>query len=188
MENDPDDELKGGALLATWPNHLTAEELFSALSPRKKAISGLYQRFLWSDIPAKIAAEDMCVALDWARRQVKRASSEIDPLARISVSIVVAAIDLFREPGVCERLADILIAREEQFEQRLRTGALYHARGRRPRCEEELASGKTSASALAEDNFTTLREGLSTEHRWTTETGSVQSDHPFSPEMITTAK
>ncbi|HEV8416531.1 MAG TPA: HEAT repeat domain-containing protein [Bryobacteraceae bacterium] len=45
--NDPDDELKGGALIATWPDHLTAAELFLALTPLTTSISGLYQRFLY---------------------------------------------------------------------------------------------------------------------------------------------
>ena len=115
--------------------------------------------------------------------------SEIADRFRVSPDAVYLWIRQGKIPAECVvRIAGTVRVDEEQFEQRLRTGALYHARGRRPRCEEELASGKTSASALEEDNFTTLREGLSTEHRWTTETGSVQSDHPFSPEMITTAK
>jgi len=114
-ENDPDDDLKGGALLATWPNHLTAEELISGLSPRKKAISGLYQRFLGSDIASKIKAKDMCIALDWALREVQHASSEIDPLARVGLSIIVTAVDFCQEPGVCERLADALVDRVEWF-------------------------------------------------------------------------
>ena len=45
-----------------------------------------------------------------------------------------------------------------------------------------------SAGLLAEDNFTTVREGPAIEHRWISETGRVQPDHPFSPEMISKAR
>jgi hypothetical protein len=115
-KNDPDDQLKGGALLATWPNHLTAEELFLNLSPPKRPGTGLYDRFLRSEIAAKIHASDMRIALDWSLTQVQRESSEIDgPLARLGLSIILAAIDSFQEAGVSERLADALVARVEWF-------------------------------------------------------------------------
>ncbi len=109
--NDPDDELKGGALIATWPKHLTAEELFSALSLRKKPnLNGLYQLFFWRDIASHLQARDMCIALDWASRHANGSPAQVDPLRTASFALVVAAIDFFQEPGVCERLADILLA------------------------------------------------------------------------------
>ena len=41
---------------------------------------------------------------------------------------------------------------------------------------------------MAEDNFTTIGDGPATDHRWTSETGGVQPEHPYSPEMVATAK
>jgi hypothetical protein len=41
---------------------------------------------------------------------------------------------------------------------------------------------------MAEDNFPTVGIGTATEHRWTSETGNVRPEHPFSPQMVTTAK
>src|SRR6185437_12606547 len=90
--NDPDDELKGGALIATWPNHLTAAELFPALLPRKKSISGLYERFLWSDFASAIQAKDMCIALDWAVFHVNGSPAEVNPLRTAALAITCAAI------------------------------------------------------------------------------------------------
>ena len=45
--DDPDDELKGYALRALWPQQMTAEELFSALLPPKmENFWGSYRVFL----------------------------------------------------------------------------------------------------------------------------------------------
>jgi hypothetical protein len=141
-ENDPDDELKGGALLATWPNHLTAKELFAALSPPKKTISGLYQQFFWTGITSSIKREDMCTALDWALSHVKRAPSEISPLARVGVSIMLAGIDANDKPGVCERIADMLIARAEWFARDRRIAAKLEAHPKARRAVAKIAVGK----------------------------------------------
>jgi hypothetical protein len=44
---DPDDELKACGLIALWPNRISAEELFAALTPpRNPNLFGLYNRFL----------------------------------------------------------------------------------------------------------------------------------------------
>jgi hypothetical protein len=112
--------------------------------------------------------------------------SEIAERFRVSVDAVYLWIRQGKIPADCvARIAGTVRVDEEQFEQRLRSGALYHSRGRRPCSPEEPASSRMPAPLLAEDNFTTVREGPSIEHRWTSETGSVQPDHPFSPEMIT---
>jgi len=76
---------------------------------------------------------------------------------------------------------------EEQFERRLRAGALYRARGRKLRTGDEHCC-EQRVSALAEDSFTTVGSGPRTEHGWTNEAGSVESEHPFSSEMCAKAK
>jgi len=131
--NDPDDELKGGALIATWPNHLTAAELFPALLPRKKSISGLYERFLWSDFASAIQAKDICIALDWARFHVDGSPAEANPLRRAALAITCAAIPLFEEPGVCERLAEIFLKRAHLYshEQSIAASLLENESARR---------------------------------------------------------
>jgi hypothetical protein len=114
--NDPDDELKGGALIATWPKHSTVEELFAALTPRKKPhVNGLYQIFLWSDITSHLKGCDMGAALDWASTHVCDSPAEVNPLHTLSLAVVASAIDFFREPGVCDRLASILAARAGSY-------------------------------------------------------------------------
>ena len=109
--DDPDDELKGGALIATWPKDLTATELFSALSKRRKPnVYGLYQQFLRGDFVCHIQPRDMCIALDWAGRHVNSSPAEGNLLRTLGLSIVRTAVDFYQEPGVCEHIAGTLVA------------------------------------------------------------------------------
>ena len=109
---DLDDGLKGGALFATWPNHVDAPQLFSALTfPKRPESMGPYQQFLRSDIVGQIQAQDMCRALDWARGHSDREVNGNDHLGILAIAIVCKAIDLFNEPGVCDLLAGILLQR-----------------------------------------------------------------------------
>jgi hypothetical protein len=109
--------------------------------------------------------------------------SEIAEKFRVSADAVYLWIRLGKIPADCVvRIAGTVRVDEEQFEIRLRAGALCQPRGRKPRREPK--SDKTPASPMADDNFTTVGSGPATEHRWTNETGRVQPDHPFSPDMV----
>jgi hypothetical protein len=77
---------------------------------------------------------------------------------------------------------------EQQFEQRLRSGALGQPRGRKRPLPDVAETSSPRVTAMAEDNFPTVGIGTATEHRWTSETGNVRPEHPFSPQMVTTAK
>ena len=70
-DDDPRDELKGYALQALWPDQLTADELFSALSPPKNRISvSAYGEFLYSDsIISQLHTADLATALRWVADQ-----------------------------------------------------------------------------------------------------------------------
>lgn len=111
--------------------------------------------------------------------------SEIAERFRVSVDAVYLWIRQGKIPADCVvRIAGTVRVDEEQFEVRLRSGALYRSRARRSGAE----SANPAASLIGEDNFTTVREGPRTSHRWTSESGSVDLDHPFSPDMISGAK
>lgn len=76
---DPDDELRGAALQALWPAHLTAEELFSSLTPRKRSsLIGSYSMFLQQlvDQLEKGGLDDKAleVALRWCEAESDGAS------------------------------------------------------------------------------------------------------------------
>jgi hypothetical protein len=114
---------------------------------------------------------------------------EIADRFRVSVDAVYLWIRQGKIPSDCVvRIAGTVRVDEEQFEQRLRSGALCQPRGRKRLSSDEPNIAKEPVSPMAEDNFTTLEGGPATEHRWADETGGVRPDHPFSPQMIRTAR
>jgi len=114
---------------------------------------------------------------------------EIAERFRVSADAVYLWIRQGKIPSDCVvRIAGTVRVDEEQFEQRLRSGTLRQPRGRKQPAPDDPGSGKPRASTMAEDNFTTIGDGPASEHRWTNETGGVKPDHPFSPEMVATAK
>lgn len=63
---DPQDELKGVALIALWPNDLSAEDLFRVLTPaRQENFFGAYQSFFQKYLVPGLNPENLPVALQW---------------------------------------------------------------------------------------------------------------------------
>jgi hypothetical protein len=113
---------------------------------------------------------------------------EIAERFRVSVDAVYLWIRQGKIPADCVvRIAGTVRVDEAQFEQRLHSGALYQPRGRKVTALPGPDSGNALSSTISEDSFTTVGQAPSSEHRWTGETGRVKSDHPFSPEMISTS-
>jgi predicted NACHT family NTPase len=68
--DDSDDQLKGCALRALWPDHLSARELFSLLKPpRRTLFLGTYQAFLLGDLLPHLLPADLPWALRWITEQ-----------------------------------------------------------------------------------------------------------------------
>jgi pyrimidine deaminase RibD-like protein len=63
---DPDDELRGLALAALWPRHLSAKELFDRhiTHPRRDNLLGAYAIFLYH-LPEDLALDQLGAALQW---------------------------------------------------------------------------------------------------------------------------
>ena len=61
---DPDDQLKGIALKANWPQNISAKELFKNLTLQKKG-KGEYYRFISKDIFKHLTVKDFPIALEW---------------------------------------------------------------------------------------------------------------------------
>jgi hypothetical protein len=115
--------------------------------------------------------------------------SEIANRFRVSVDAVYLWIRQGKIPADCvARIAGTVRVDEEQFEQRLRSGALCQRHGRKRHAPPEPEASRPLVSTIAEDNFTTVRSGPATEHRWTNESGTVEPGHPFSPDMARTAR
>ncbi len=63
--DDPDDELRGCALRALWPDHLETEEVLALISePRRHNFTGAYAGFL-ADFARSLPVADIPAALDW---------------------------------------------------------------------------------------------------------------------------
>lgn len=108
-EQGPDEELKGAALAATWPDHLTADELFNALTPpRNTQVVTEYRRFLGDKFESHLRPGDMARALEWARPHATAKSAKHQILGISALRVVVASVDCFEEPGVCSQLAAIV--------------------------------------------------------------------------------
>src|SRR5205085_299223 len=70
---DPDDELRGCALRALWPQALALDQLFAALTPPQRPdLIGGYSMFLSRDLAAQIESRDLARALEWARGQPRQ--------------------------------------------------------------------------------------------------------------------
>jgi Helix-turn-helix domain len=111
--------------------------------------------------------------------------SEIADRFRVSADAVYLWIRQGKIPSDCViRIAGTVRIDEEQFEQRLRSGALCQPRGRK----SPIPESKPQVSVIADDSFTTVAKGGGREHKWTGETGSVQAEHPFSPGMISSER
>lgn len=64
---DPEDELKGGALKALWGHGLTAAELFQNITePHDQSFFGAYQVFVLFDLPPTLTDQELPAAIDWA--------------------------------------------------------------------------------------------------------------------------
>jgi predicted NACHT family NTPase len=107
---DGKNELKGYALSAVWPEHMTAEELFASLTPPTDFFHGSYDLFLSQHLVPRLQPEDLPTALRWAAAQDR----EYDlPNATKSLidSIMVRALEYADTPGVLDAFADAAIAR-----------------------------------------------------------------------------
>ncbi len=73
IQNETEEELKGYALQAIWPNYITAEELFRSLTqPVAPYIGGTYQDFIAQELGKYLQPSDLLVALEWLKKQKSR--------------------------------------------------------------------------------------------------------------------
>ncbi len=66
---DPNDDIKGNALDLLWPDHLTASELFSLLTPTADNYIGAYALFQLA-LPDTLKTGDLLPALEWASQLI----------------------------------------------------------------------------------------------------------------------
>jgi hypothetical protein len=114
---DADDQLKGCALKALWPNHITAEELFLHITkPKRENLFGTYKLFLMQELMPYLKASDLPVALSWVQRQPKSEAYEIGILQDFTANILEMAWNNLDEGEILEGFAEITIKRIENYE------------------------------------------------------------------------
>jgi hypothetical protein len=109
--DDPDDELKGVALRAIWPAHLSAAELFnSATPPRRRFLMGAYSGFLMEVDRSGFSADGHLVeALDWLRNYFRQSGGLLG-VERFAARVARAALGQLGDLAVAQRLAALLVA------------------------------------------------------------------------------
>ncbi|WP_129677549.1 NACHT domain-containing NTPase [Candidatus Chloroploca sp. Khr17] len=111
---DPDDELRGCGLRATWPEHLNAEQLFVSLQPpRHENLFGSYKLFLISHCTKHLKPTHLPTALAWA---VPHATGPaFRTLNQIVDEIMALAWHHLSEPGVLAGFATVAQVRMENY-------------------------------------------------------------------------
>jgi len=114
---DPDDELKGCGLLAIWPDHLTAKELFATLTlPKQDDLFGLYSSFLSSDFTRHLQPAELPLALRWLEEQPLCHQLPLR-FAELLDAILLAAWKNLDTPEVLDALAKAVLFRLSRYDK-----------------------------------------------------------------------
>lgn len=113
---DPNDELKGYALSAIWPEFLTTKELFALLTPPKNSsLFGGYASFLDFDLPKRLRAEDLPEALDWVVG--RRGSHDFSgPMSRLIARIGELTLENLTDEYVLTHAANAMVQLAEHHQ------------------------------------------------------------------------
>jgi predicted NACHT family NTPase len=117
IPEDQDDELKGLALSTVWPEHLTADELFAALTPPKnEGLLGMYHRFLSYDLAWHLEGDQLATALEWVERQTIRSKLPYAFGAAMD-AIMMCGCQHLDEPDVVPAYARAALSRLRQHDE-----------------------------------------------------------------------
>jgi len=138
--DDPDDELKGCALRAVWPNSMEAKELFSVLTaPKQSSFVGSYHMFIASDLPKSLKPSHFPDALLWIGTQGSRQTMDYS-FRKFVDAIIIMGWQYLEAPGVLDAFATAALSRIKHLESLVEDRSDYaldtqlredHARRRR---------------------------------------------------------
>ena len=116
LPEDEDDQIKGAALRACWPGQITPEELFAALSPRKRpSLYGAYSSFLHHGLVADLDQDAVKAGLEWVLDQpVQR--HRTDAFESLADRLMVTAADHIEQPQILDLVAQIAARAIEHHE------------------------------------------------------------------------
>jgi hypothetical protein len=110
------DNLKGAALIACWPRHMTAPDLFAHLCPEQETHSSRYTIFLSSRLAPSLKVEDLPTALEWAQRQPGPPHPARAAFSTLTYKIIHLAIENANAPNVLESVAKTILVRLRSHE------------------------------------------------------------------------
>ena len=104
---DPNAELKGCGLKATWPQHLSSQDLLDALEPPPESFFGAYRSFLGTDPFQFLLPSDLPIALKWAVRHATRQRVDYE-IRRLIDTAVHSAWTHLDDPMVLAGLVELM--------------------------------------------------------------------------------
>jgi hypothetical protein len=108
--NDPQDQLKGYALKALWPDLIDAKTLFDNLKiPPERNFSGSYDRFLSYELAKGLKSKDIPCALKWLKGAIGNGRMPFC-FERIADDIMILAWKNLDQPEIAHAAADTCIA------------------------------------------------------------------------------
>lgn len=145
LPEDEHDRLKGYALKAIWPEHLTLEELFQALTPPKKRyFFGGYQWFINHELVPQLRSEHLVIALNWLKGQGLRCFGH--PFEELGDALLFKAWEYFDSPGVAEGFTQValvqweshqrIITQNRQIQEQFTSSLLHDSKKRRALIEQ----------------------------------------------------
>lgn len=109
--SDPDDELRGIAFSALWPEQLSAQDLFAVLTPpRTDGVIGPFGYFVSDQLAAHLTPSDLPIALEWVARQPARHAMAFGFDGAIT-KILLAGWAHIDAPGVLDAFARAAVSR-----------------------------------------------------------------------------
>lgn len=114
--NDPRDDLKGYALQAGFPQHISVHELVENITqPKSQSIGGTYSNFLAKNVAEKVPVQDLPVMLKWLEKLPNRYDLHY-PFDELADSVMLKAWQNIDEPGVLESFANVAVLRLKQHD------------------------------------------------------------------------
>jgi hypothetical protein len=104
--DDPNDEIKGWALKATWPQHLSAAQLFDVMTPSRPNLAGSYFSFLVGSPIKHLQPADIPAALAWVERNLGHAELPYE-IRGLLVDVLLMAANALENPAVAAAFAPV---------------------------------------------------------------------------------
>ena len=154
--DDPDGDLRGSGLRAAWPEHMSAEELFGALTRPNDRYLGSYAFFLNTELPDRLRPADLPVALAWVERQQGRDDASYR-LSELADRVMLLSWEHLDDPGVLEAYARAALARLRHEHAILQEKQSAFAAPDGPSFRERVAADDRKRRGLVEEMLVLLR-------------------------------